>query len=134
MSLKEKIGFIAVVLVLGGIAGFLFRSESPSPSLGSALYTPTYSLSTTNTSASTTLFAFAGTLHTLVITAPVSNSVIGVYDSASTSTASAKFTVTIPSSTAQVPLTLTFDAQFSNGLTIAQTGASSTIVATYQQN
>jgi hypothetical protein len=75
-------------------------------------------------------------LHTVTIATPVANSVINVFDAATTSTATTSrlvATITLPTATS-TPFTLTFDNAMVYGLTVSQSGASSTITAEYNQN
>lgn len=124
---------IIVVLVLA--FGFFFFTAQAPTKLGAVYGNPAYVTTSTATQATTTLYAFAGILHTISITKPVSNSVITIYDSATTTTPTiAPLVITIPSSSAQSPFTLTIDGIFNNGLTIQQATATSTVNVTYQQN
>ena len=123
-----------ILIALGIIAAFAigFYVHTPSAKLGSALYTPTYTDYSDKTQATTTLAAFPGTLHTVIFGNPVAGSVVTICDSAtSSSCATVVATLTIPSTTA--PFTLTFDNQFTNGLTVYQATATSTITFEYQQ-
>jgi hypothetical protein len=121
---------IIVVLVLA--CGFFFFTAKAPTKLGSVYGTPAFDDYADATLATTTLATFGGILHTIVITNPVSNSVINVYDAASTSTAVTPIaTITIPSSSTQTPFTLTFDNINVNGLTISQATATSTLTAEY---
>jgi hypothetical protein len=121
---------IVAIVVLVGIA--VYGLSHQSVKLGSIYGTPAFDDYTDATLATTTLATFGGILHTIVITNPVSNSVINVYDAASTSTAVTPIaTITIPSSSTQTPFTLTFDNINVNGLTISQATATSTLTAEY---
>lgn len=137
MTTSQKIlnivsGALLLILVI-----FAVYSARPStqPSLGSgSLYIPAYIATSSATQATTTLYAFSGVLHTISITKPVSNSVISIYDSAtSTNPTGPIVSVTIPTSPTSTPFTLLIDGNFANGLTIAQSGATSTVTLTYQQ-
>lgn len=135
MNLREK-GYLAIGLILAaGLFAFLVRVESPSSSLGAAsLNNPAYVVTSTSVTATTTIFTFAGVLHTISVTKPVAGSVITIYDSATTSTATiAPVVITLPASTSTVPFTLTIDGIFNNGVTITNSGTS-TVTLTYQQN
>jgi hypothetical protein len=135
MTLRQKVYSVFGTALAVALFAFLVKIESPSPSLGQVYGVSAFSVTSTATQATTTLYAFGGILHTVTITKPVSNSVITICDSAtSSSCAVAPIVITIPSSSTQVPLTLTFDARFFNGLTIVQSGATSTLSPTYQQN
>ncbi len=128
-SIKVLIGiFIAVVLF-----GFT-KASAPTQKLGSVYGTPSFNDYTDAALATTTLANYPGILHTITVASPATSSVITVYDAASTSTASTVVaTITIPS-TAVAPFTLTFDNIQTKGLTVVQSGATSTITAEYKQN
>ena len=127
--LAGVVGFIVLALAIYAI------KPATAPSLGAGLNVAYYSTTSTATQATTTLYAFAGTLHTVSVTKPVSGSVITIYDSATTTAPTvAPIVITIPSSSAQVPFTLTIDGEFNNGLTIQQSTATSTVNVTYQGN
>lgn len=123
-----------MTIFLGFIASFV---SAPQPkTLGSSvLNIPVYSNTQITTSPTTTIAAYPGVLHSVTFNAPVSNSVVTVYDSATTTTPTTILeTITIPSSSAQTPFTLVYDGNFTKGLTVVQTGASSTFTVNYQQN
>ena len=121
---------IVAIVVLAGIA--VYGLSHRSVKLGSVYGTPAFDDYTDATLATTTLATFGGILHTIVITNPVSNSVITVCDSATTSSCGTTVAViTIPSSSVQEPFTLTFDNINVNGLTIQQATATSTLTAEY---
>jgi len=127
-SIKVALGLVVAFLLFG------YTHQIKAPVFGSALYTPTYSNYTDSALATTTLAAWAGTLHTISVTTPVASSVITVCDSAATTTCAVVVAkITIPS-TAPAPFTLHFDGQFVNGLTVVQATATSTLTADYQQN
>lgn len=134
MSRNEKIGLVVIGIFLVGVFAALVKVESPSPSLSAVYGSSAYVTTSTSVSATTTLYNFAGVLHTISITKPVSNSVITIYDSATTTASVAPIVITIPSSSVQVPFTLLIDGIFNNGLTIQQTTATSTVNVSYQQN
>ena len=126
-SLKVLIGVFLAVLV--------FNYVHPVQKLGSVYGNPSFDDYTLATLATTTLAAFPGILHTIVVTTPVASSVITVYDSASSTTASTTVAkITIPSTPITAPFSLSFDNSFYNGLTVVQSGATSTLTAEYQQN
>lgn len=123
---------IIVVLVLA--CGFFFFTAKAPTKLGAIYGTPAFNDYVDATQATTTLAAYPGILHTILVTTPVANSVITVYDSASSTTASTVVAkITIPAS-APAPFELTFDNIFTKGLTVVQSGATSTLTAEYQQN
>jgi hypothetical protein len=134
MTKVEKIigGLIAIIVV-----GFALYAIKPAtaPSLGSVYGNPAFVTTSTATQATTTLYAFAGILHTISITKPAAGSVITIYDSATTSSPTiAPLVITIPTTPTSTPFTLTIDGIFNNGLTIQQATATSTVNVTYQQN
>ena len=132
--MKETIFNVIKVAIGLVIIALFFRGTPTAPAkLGSSQYgVPAFDDFQDATSATTTLATFPAILHTIVVTQPVSNSVISVYDAASTSTATtAIITITIPSSTTQTPFTLTFDNINVNGLTISQATATSTLTVEY---
>lgn len=132
MTLREKILTALVAGFFIGAIGF-FVKLNPPQNLGSgSLYIPSYEYSQEATQATTTLFAFSGVLHTLSITKPVTNSIISVYDSA-TSTSPTVLIAQVTISPTSTPFSLFFDTRVINGLTIAQSGATSTLTASYQQ-
>ena len=133
---KLEIAFQSLKVVLGiFIAVLVFGYTHQPAKLGSVYGSPAFNSYVDATSATATLAAYPGTLHTLTVTTPVASSVIKVCDSAtSSSCAVVVATITIPSTPITAPFTLTFDNIMNNGLTVVQTGASSTITAEYQQN
>ena len=123
---------IIVVLVLA--CGFFFFTAKAPTKLGSVYSSPAFNDLTDATLVTTTLATYPGILHTILVTTPVANSVITVYDSASSTTASTVVAkITIPAS-APAPFELTFDNIFTKGLTIQQATATSTLTAEFQQN
>ena len=123
---------VALILTLG-IVVYISRPAT-APTFGAGLNVAAFSTTSTATQATTTLYAFAGTLHTISVTKPVSGSVITIYDSATTTAPTvAPLVITITTSTV-APFTLTIDGEFNNGLTIQQSTATSTINVTYQGN
>jgi hypothetical protein len=123
---------IIVVLVLA--CGFFFFTAKAPTKLGSVYGVSAFNDYTDATLATTTLANYPGILHTILVTTPVANSVITVYDSASSTTASTVVAkITVPA-TAANPFELTFDNIFTKGLTIQQATATSTLTAEYQQN
>jgi len=136
MTKLEKffIGFILLFAV--AVIGLSYATRpTHNTSLGSgSLYIPVYVTTSTSVSATTTLYAFPGVLHTISITKPVSGSVITIYDSATTTLPTvAPLVITIPAANL-APFTLNIDGIFANGLTVQQGTATSTINVTYQQN
>ena len=130
---KIFLGIVGLVVIVVGL-GFLIFRPAKAPTLGSVYSSPAFNDYTDATMATTTLANYPGILHTILVTTPVANSVITVYDSASSTTASTVVAkITIPSS-APAPFELTFDNIFNNGLTIQQSTATSTLTAEYQQN
>lgn len=133
MTKLNKIFLALFAIVIIGIAFYAIRPPS-SPSFGAtSLNNPAYVVTSSAQSATTTIYSFAGVLHTLTITKPVAGDVITVYDSATTTAPSiAPIIITIPSSPTSTPVTFLFDGIFNNGLTIQQS-ATSTLSVTYQQ-
>ncbi len=70
----------------------------------------------------------AGILHTITFNKPVATGVITVYDNTAAS-GTVIATITIPAS--PMPVTLTYDAAFSTGLTITTATAANDITVTY---
>lgn len=70
----------------------------------------------------------AGVLHTITFNKPVATAVITVYDNTSAATP-AIGTITVPAS--PQPVTLTYDVNFSTGLTITTATAASDITVSY---
>lgn len=135
MVRNEKILLIVAAIIFAGVFSFLVKVESPSPSFGSgSLYVPEYVVTSTATQATTTLYAFPGVLHTVSVTKPVNNSVITIYDSATTTSPTVAPVVITIANASTSPFTLQIDGSFANGLTVAQSGATSTITFSYQQN
>jgi len=136
MTTLNKIfaGIVGLAILLG-VGIYAYNSFHVVPqNLGGVYGTPAFNDYTDATLATTTLANYAGILHVIDVTTPIANSVITVYDAASTSTATTVVAkITVPS-TATNPFELTFDNIFKSGLTVVQTGASSTITAEYQQN
>jgi hypothetical protein len=132
---KTEIIFQSVKVAIGIFLAFMvFGYVHPAQKLGSVYGNPSFDDYTSATLATTTLAAFPGILHTIVVATPIANSVITVYDSASSTTASTTVAkITIPS-TAPAPFSLSFDNSMYSGLTVAQSGATSTLTAEYQQN
>ena len=134
MTRLEKILSGVLVLIVLGFAVYAIKPAT-APSLGAGLNVSAFSTTSTATQATTTLYAFAGTLHTVSVTKPVSGSVITIYDSATTTAPTvAPLVITIPTGATTTPFTLTIDGEFNNGLTIQQSTATSTINITYQGN
>ena len=134
MTTSSKIlsGIIVVLVVAFGF--FFFTAKAPTK-LGSVYGTPAFNDYTDAVSATTTLATYPGILHAIVVGTPVASSVIKVYDAASTSTATTLIaTISIPSTPITAPFTLLFDNIQASGLTVAQSGATSTFTAEYQQN
>lgn len=133
MTKSDKIIAAIVIILLASVLGFLIKVESPSPSLGSgSLYVPAY-IDYYTSSASTTLATFPGVLHTIVIGKAAAGSVITVYDSSSSSVLTTILTsITIPNATT-TPFYVELDSNTANGLTVTQSGATSTLTLTYQQ-
>ena len=134
MNTSNKIMVLVALLVVFGL-GFYARQPAPAKLQG-ALYSPVFQDYADSTSATTTLAAWPGTLHTVTIATPVANSVINVFDAATTSTATTSrlvATITLPVATS-TPFTLTFDNAMVYGLTVSQSVGTSTITAEYQQN
>ena len=126
----EKISIAVVIVLLAGLLGFLSVKVAPSPSLGAGTYQiPSYAYSLDATSATTTLAAFPGTLHTIVFGTPVSGDVVTVYDS---NTSTAPTAVIAKITTTSSTVFLLFDTSFTSGLTIQQS-VTSTLTASYQQ-
>ena len=124
---------IIVVLVLA--CGFFFFTAKAPVKLGGVYGVSAFNDYTDATLATTTLATYPGILHTIVVGTPVASSVIKVYDAASTSTATTLIaTISIPSTPITAPFTLLFDNIQASGLTVAQSGATSTLTAEYQQN
>lgn len=69
-----------------------------------------------------------GILHTITFNKPVATGVVTVYDNTA---ASGTVLATITTPTSPLPLTLTFDAVFSTGLTITTATAAQDITVTY---
>lgn len=136
MVRSEKILFIVAAVIFAGLFSFLVKVESPSPTFGSgSLNVPVYVNGQDANQATTTIFAFPGVLHTIVVTKPVVGSVINVYDSATTTVSTAPIaSITIPTSPTSTPFFLEFDINVFNGLTVSQTVGTSTINLSYQQN
>ena len=137
MSKAEYI-FQSVKVALGIFIAFLvFGYVKPVQKLGSVYGNPAFNDYTYAVSATTTLATYPGILHVINVTTPVASSVIKVYDLAtSTSVASSTpiATIAIPSTPITAPFNLTFDNIMVNGLTVVQSGATSTLTAEYQQN
>ena len=135
MSKAEYI-FQSVKVALGIFIAFLvFGYVKPVQKLGSVYGSPAFNDYTDAASATTTLATYPGILHVINVTTPVASSVITVYDSASSTTASTTVAkISIPSTPITAPFTLTFDNIMVNGLTVVQSGATSSITAEYQQN
>jgi hypothetical protein len=133
---KLEIAFQSLKVVLGiFIAVLVFGYTHQPAKLGSVYGSPAFNDYTDATLATTTLANYPGILHTLTVTTPVASSVIKVYDAASTSTATTLIaTISIPSTPITAPFTLLFDNIQASGLTVAQSGATSTFTAEYQQN
>lgn len=129
-----RLNKLFIFLGLTAVFGLGFSAwHNASPSLGSgSLYIPAYIDYQDSVSATTTLASFSGVLHTIVFTKPVAGSVINVYDSATTTTPTVLLASMAVTSTGN-PFTLTFDVNTVNGLTVVQTGATSTMTLTYQQ-
>lgn len=70
----------------------------------------------------------AGILHTITFNKPTATAVITVYDALS-ATSTKIATITVPSS--PMPVTLTYDASFSVGLTVVTGTADSDITVTF---
>lgn len=135
MTTLNKIffGIVGLAVIVVGL-GFLIFRPAKAPTLGSVYSSPAFNDYTDATMATTTLANYPGILHTILVTTPVANSVITVYDAASTSTATTVIAkITVPS-TAANPFELTFDNIQTKGLTVVQSGATSTLTAEYQQN
>lgn len=133
MTKPERYLALTVGIIVLGLAIYATRPVT-APTLGAGLNVAYYSTTSTATQATTTLYAFAGTLHTVSVTKPVSGSVITIYDSATTTSPTvAPLVITITTSTV-APFTLTIDGEFNNGLTIQQSTATSTVNITYQGN
>ena len=136
---KLEIAFQSVKVAIGIFLAFLAFGYTHQPvKLGQVYGVPAYEDFSYSTSATTTLARFPGNLHTIVIGTPVANSVITVYDVATSTSAivassTAVVEITIPA-TATAPFSLSFDNRFYNGLTVVQSGATSTLTAEYQQN
>ena len=70
----------------------------------------------------------AGVLHTITFNKPVATAVVTVYDN-TVASGTVLATITIPAS--PIPVTLTYDAVFSTGLTITTATAAQDITVTY---
>jgi hypothetical protein len=113
----------------------MYGVTRPVAKLGQVYGVSAFNDYTDATLATTTLANYPGILHTLTVTTPVASSVINVYDAASTSTATTLVaTISIPSTPITAPFTLLFDNIHTKGLTVVQSGATSTLTAEYQQN
>jgi hypothetical protein len=124
---------IIVVLVLA--CGFFFFTHQP-VKLGQVYGVSAFNDYVDSTSATTTLATYPGILHTILVNTPIANSVIKIIDANSTTTAASGTviaTITVPS-TAANPFELTFDNIMTKGLTVVQSGATSTLTAEFQQN
>lgn len=78
--------------------------------------------------ATTVISQSAGILHTITFNKPVATEVVTVYDN-TTNSGNIIATITVPAS--PMPVTLTYDAEFTTGLTILTATASSDITVTY---
>lgn len=136
MTTLNKIfaGIVGLAILLG-VGIYAYNSLKPVPQkLGNIYGVSAFNDYTDATLATTTLANYAGILHVIDVTTPIANSVITVYDAASTSTATTVVAkITVPS-TATNPFELTFDNIQTTGLTVAQSGATSSLTAEYQQN
>ena len=135
MTTLSKIFFgIVGLAVIVGVGIFGYNSFHTTAKLGQVYGVSAFNDYTDATMATTTLANYPGILHVIDVTTPVANSVITVYDAASTSTATTVIAkITVPS-TAANPFELTFDNIQTKGLTVVQSGATSTLTAEYQQN
>jgi len=136
---KLEIAFQSVKVAIGIFVAFLvFGYVHPATKLGAGVYgTPAFNDYLDSTSATTTLANYPGILHTISVTVPAANSIISVYDSATTTIVTSTVLVAsikIPATVSSTPFTLTFDNIFTQGLTVLQSGASSTLTAEFQQN
>ena len=134
---KLEIAFQSVKVAIGVFLAFLAFGYTHQPvKLGEIYGVSAFNDYVDATSATTTLATYPGILHTINVTTPVANSVIAVYDAVSSSTATTTnriALITLPATTT-TPFTLIFDNIFAKGLTVSQSGASSTLTAEYQQN
>lgn len=91
---------------------------------------PGYNFANITAAAPTTTVVKTGTgiLHTITFNKPVATLVATIYDNTAAS-GTVIGTITIPAS--PMPVTLTYDATFVNGLTIATATAASDITVTY---
>lgn len=87
-----------------------------------------YNNITSATPTTTVVKSGAGILHTITLNKPVATAVLTIYDNTAAS-APVIGTITIPAS--PMPVTLTYDAAFSTGLTIKTETAASDITVTY---
>ena len=137
---KLEIAFQSVKVALGIFLAFLAFGYTHQPvKLGQIYGVSAFNDYVDSTSATTTLASYPGILHTITVTTPVANSVITVYDVATTTAAavassSVVASIKIPATVSSTPFTLLFDNIFTKGLTVLQSGASSTLTAEYQQN
>jgi hypothetical protein len=79
--------------------------------------------------ATTTLKSGAGVLHTITVNTGAATETIAIFDSL-TGSGTKIGTITVPAS--PVPVTLTYDAAFANGLTIVTAVASSDLTITFK--
>ena len=136
MTNKTLFALVVALFLAAGFGGWFmgYQAKQSGQKLGGVYGVSAFNDYTDATLATTTLATYPGILHTIVVGTPVANSVITVCDSAtSSSCAKVVATITIPSS-APAPFELTFDNIFASGLTVAQSGATSTLTAEYQQN
>jgi hypothetical protein len=130
---KTLVGIATLIIFFASFLGGQVLDKSNKLGVG-AFQIPTYNYLTDLTSATTTLATYPGTIHSVTVATPVANSVITIYDSASSTTASTVVArITVPSA-APAPFTLLFDTSLTQGLTVVQTGASSTMTISYKQN
>lgn len=87
-----------------------------------------YSYSNITAQATTVARTGAGILHTITFNKPTATAVVTVYDNTAAS-GTIIATITVPSS--PMPVTLTYDASFTTGLTIKTATADSDITVTF---
>ncbi len=80
--------------------------------------------------ATTVVKASPGTLHAITLNNPTATEVITLYDNASAASGTKIGTITVPASPQAV--TLLYDIQFTNGLTIQTATATSDITVSYK--
>jgi hypothetical protein len=99
------------------------------PAIAQSVAVVPFSYKNITTDTTTVLKTGAGVLHTITFNAPTATEVVTIYDNGAASGTKIG-TITVPAS--PLPVTLTYDIQFSTGLTVVTATATSDITVAYR--